>query len=301
MALRTMGRLPVAGPRELNDSLDRYIAQVKRQYPLLKPEEETQIAIDLRNAKDDPKEYTKLRNKLHSHNLLLVVSIARKYDYRTIALEDLISAGNMGLLEAVDNFDVRLGYKFSTYAYWWIRQSIQRYAQNNKRMIRLPVYLSERLSWAKAFRRSYYLEHGNPPSDQQVADHLTSKAVKAQPFRADDVRSMFENDKAIVSLNLMVGDNAETELINLIDPPSDSSSDSFLEAIGNNDILAKLMDSGVIGKRERTVLSLRYVEALTLEQIGDRIGLSRERVRQIKSDAIRKLRVKAKRLGITID
>lgn len=301
MAVRKMGRLPVAGPRELNDSLDRYIAQVKRRYPLLNPEEETQIAIDLRNAKDNAAEYRRLRNKLHSHNLLLVVSIARKYDYKPIELEDLISAGNDGLLEAVVNFDVTLGYKFSTYAYWWIRRSIQRYAQNNKRAIRLPVYLSERLSWAKAFKRSYYLEHGKPPSDQQVADHLTGRVDKAQPFKSDDVRSMFDNDKAIASLNLMVGDNDKTELIDLIELPSSDNPNSEFEAIGNRDILSKLMNSRTIKQQERRVLDLRYREALTLQQTGDRIGLSRERVRQIQAGAIRKLRTRAKRLGIKMD
>lgn len=301
MALRRMGRLPVAGPRELNDSLDRYIAQVKRRYPLLSPEEETQIAIDMNNARSNPVEYTRLRNKLHSHNLLLVVSIARKYDYRTIALEDLISAGNGGLMEAIDNFDVSLGYKLSTYAYWWIRQAIQRYAQNNKRIIRLPVYLSERLSWAKAFKRSYYLEFGRPPSDQEIADHLTSKTGKAQPFKAVDVRSLFENDRAVSSLNLMVGESADTELIDLIDIPSDSDPDRFFEAIGNSDILTRLMDFGTIREQEREVLELRYIENLTLEQSGARLGICRERVRQIQTSAIRKLRARARRLGIEWD
>ena len=244
------------------------------------------ILRELDRAADD---VARTKREMAEANLRLVVSVAKRYRWSSLPLSDLIQEGNLGLLHAVDKFQYRRGFKFSTYATWWIRQAITRAIADHGRTIRLPVHVIESLNRLEKERKALRAERGVDPTPEEIADRLKVPASK--------VRLLLEAQKTPYSLEMKVGEEEGTELGELLpDRTVRSPEDSALDSDLGNEVeraLAPLSD------REKEVLRLRYGlgadREYTLEEIGRHLSVTRERVRQIESRALQKLRAAKQR------
>ena len=261
----------------IDDPVKIYLKEIGR-VPLLSPDEETELAK--RMAEGDS--YAKKR--LSEANLRLVVSISKKYVGRGMQFLDLIQEGNLGLLKAVEKFDYTKGFKFSTYATWWIRQAITRAIADQARTIRIPVHMVETITKVKKVSSQLLHETGHDPSAEEIADKLEMPAER--------VREIMRIAQDPVSLETPIGEEEDSHLGDFIPDddapaPADAASLMLLKE-QLNEVLSTLTD------REAKVLRLRFGledgRSRTLEEVGKEFDVTRERIRQIEAKALRKLR-----------
>ena len=260
------------------DALQLFLNEIGR-YPLLTAKEEVELAKRVERGDREAKE------RMINSNLRLVVSIAKRYQGHGLSLLDLIQEGIIGLIRAVEKFDWRRGYKFSTYATWWIRQAVQRGVANKAREIRIPVHIVEREQKIARAERELTTRLGRAPEDAEIA-----KAAKL-PLR--QVREVREAARAVTSLDRPVGEEGGASLGELTAGESAGPEEEVTVSLAEDTLRRAVSE---LPQRERDVLKLRYglngdVEPASLEEIGRRLGLTRERVRQIEAAALERLAV----------
>ncbi len=261
----------------IDDPVKVYLKEIGR-VPLLNPEEEIKLAI----AINEGNEFAKKR--LSEANLRLVVSIAKRYLGRGMQFLDLIQEGNLGLIKAVEKFDYTKGFKFSTYATWWIRQAITRAIADQARTIRIPVHMVETINKVKKISSQLLHANGREPSAEEVAEEIDMPVEK--------VREIMRVAQEPVSLETPIGEEEDSHLGDFIPDddapaPADAASHTLLkETLGN------VLDT--LTPREEKVLRLRFGledgRSRTLEEVGKEFNVTRERIRQIEAKALRKLR-----------
>ena len=283
---------------KINDPVKMYLKEIGR-VELLKPEDEVEIAKRIEAGDEEAKKI------LISANLRLVVSIAKKYTGRGMLFLDLIQEGNMGLIKAVDKFDYRKGFKFSTYATWWIRQAITRAIADQARTIRIPVHMVETINKMTRIQRQLVQELGRDPSAEEIAEkmgNLTADKVREIQKIALDPVSL---ETPIGSLETPIGEEDDSHLGDFIEDKDAMSPDQY----ANNQLLRDEIDLVLktLTEREEKVLRLRFGledgRTRTLEEVGKEFDVTRERIRQIEAKALRKLKnpTKSKRLKEFMD
>jgi RNA polymerase primary sigma factor len=261
----------------LDDPVKVYLREIGR-VPLLSGEEEIELAIKIAEGN----QYAKQR--LTEANLRLVVSIAKKYVGRGMYFLDLIQEGNVGLIKAVDKFDHTKGFKFSTYATWWIRQAITRAIADQARTIRIPVHVVETINRLKKVQSQLLHENGSEPSEELIAEKMQ--------LPVERVREIMRVAQEPVSMETPIGPEEDSRLMDFIrDEDALAPDEAALKTITNEDIDSVLR---TLSPREEAVIRLRFGlkdgRCHTLEEVGMEFDVTRERIRQIEAKALRKLR-----------
>ncbi|MGM0437221.1 MAG: RNA polymerase sigma factor RpoD [Bacillota bacterium] len=269
--------LSVSKSNGIEDPVRMYLKEIGK-VDLLTAEEEVELAKRMEKGDESAKQH------LVEANLRLVVSIAKKYVGRGMLFLDLIQEGNMGLMKAVEKFDYTKGYKFSTYATWWIRQAITRSIADQSRTIRIPVHMVETINKLIRVSRQLLQDQGREPTDEEIADEMGITPKK--------VREIKKISQEPVSLETPIGEEEDSHLVDFIedeDAPAPASAATFI-------LLREQLDSvlDTLTDREKRILELRFgIEdgrSRTLEEVGKEFDVTRERIRQIEAKALRKLR-----------
>ncbi len=293
---------------ETDDPIKQYLKEIGR-FPLLTAEEEADLAKKVEAGKEaeeklasskkiSAKERARLnkiidtakqaRNTLSECNLRLVVSIAKRYVSRGLTFLDLCQEGNLGLMKAVDKFDWRRGYKFSTYATWWIKQSVTRAIADQSRTIRIPVHMVETINKMHRAMRILTQENGREPSVKELAVFLEIEENK--------VREIMEVERDPSSLEMPVGEEEESSLGDFIEDEKSLKPEEITERRMLQQDIDKVLAN--LSPKEATIIELRYGlhgnKPCTLEELGKIFGVTRERIRQIESAALRKMRTPAR-------
>lgn len=261
----------------IEDPVRMYLKEIGK-VPLLSAEEEIELAKKMETGDEEAKK------RLAEANLRLVVSIAKRYVGRGMLFLDLIQEGNLGLIKAVEKFDYRKGYKFSTYATWWIRQAITRAIADQARTIRIPVHMVETINKLIRVSRQLLQELGREPQPEEIAEEMN--------MQVDRVREILKISQEPVSLETPIGEEEDSHLGDFIQDdnvpvPADAAAFTLLK-----EQLVEVL--GTLTEREQKVLRLRFGlddgRARTLEEVGKEFNVTRERIRQIEAKALRKLR-----------
>ena len=273
----TMARVLEQEGVSIDDPVRQYLKEIGR-IPLLDSEGEKELAEKMLNGDEDAK------TKLVESNLRLVVSIAKKYLGRGMYFLDLIQEGNLGLMKAVEKFDYTKGYKFSTYATWWIRQAITRAIADQARTIRIPVHMVETIHKVTKYSRQMLQELGREPTAEEIGDKIG--------MSADKVREILKISQDPVSLETPIGEEEDSHLGDFIPDdetpaPADAAASTILREVIEREL-------HTLTPREEHVIKLRFGlydgRSRTLEEVGKEFDITRERIRQIEAKALRKLR-----------
>ncbi|MCL5942536.1 MAG: RNA polymerase sigma factor RpoD [Actinobacteria bacterium] len=272
-----LSKLDLAIDHSADDPVRLYLREIGK-VPLLTAEEEITLARRVR-CKD-----VEAKRRLTEANLRLVVSIAKRYVGRGLLFLDLIQEGNLGLIRAVEKFDPDRGFKFSTYATWWIRQAITRAIADQARTIRVPVHMVETINKVKAVQRDLVQRNGREPGVQEIAAEMGMTPAR--------VRDILKAAQEPLSLETPLGEDDDSELGDFIE---DLEADQPLEAVARkirHEELRRVLDTLTV--RERKVLELRFglggEQPRTLEEVGERFGVTRERIRQVEAKTLNRLK-----------
>jgi RNA polymerase primary sigma factor len=269
--------LTIEGAINVDDHVRMYLKEIGK-VPLLSAEEETELAVSMESGDE------RAKKRIAEANLRLVVSIAKRYVGRGMHFLDLIQEGNLGLIKAVEKFDYRKGYKFSTYATWWIRQAITRAIADQARTIRIPVHMVETINKLLRVSKNLLQEYGREPNAEEIAKEMQMPVEK--------VREIMKLSQDPVSLETPIGEEDDSHIGDFIaddDIPTPSEAAAFTLL---KEQLMNVLDT--LTEREKKVLWLRFGlkdgRARTLEEVGKEFSVTRERIRQIEAKALRKLR-----------
>jgi RNA polymerase primary sigma factor/RNA polymerase nonessential primary-like sigma factor len=269
---------PEAEPAETMDAIKSYLKEIRKSV-LLTFEQEQDLGKRIQEQGDED-----ARTQMIESNLRLVVSMGKRYINRGLPFSDIIEEGNIGLIRAVEKFDYKRGFKFSTYASWWIRQAIERAIINQSKMIRLPVHVVEKLNHYMAISEQLMQEMNHVPTAKEVARRMKVKE--------DEILEIQQLIRKTYSLDSPIGGREDTSLKDVIEDTSQIPPSIMAIGIRNREEIEKWL--GTLKENERKVVTLRFGLAgemsHTLEEIGNVFGLTRERVRQIEHSAITKLR-----------
>ncbi|MCB9688523.1 MAG: sigma-70 family RNA polymerase sigma factor [Alphaproteobacteria bacterium] len=260
--------------------LNKYLRSMG-QIPLLSHKDEVEVA---RRIDDGGPDAELAKAALVRANLRLVVSVAKQYTYRGLPLADLIQEGNLGLMKAVEKFDWTKGFKFSTYASWWIRQSIIRAIESQIRTIRIPIYKLEVVNRVHQTQKFLFQQTGREPTPQEIASHLDIDVA--------EVDELLKMTREPMSLDAQVGEDGESTVIDFVENPDAENPSEQLDQADLRESIDDVLSS--LTPREEKVIRMRYgigePTHYSLEEIGTRFALTRERIRQIEIKALRKLR-----------
>ncbi|NOY54029.1 MAG: sigma-70 family RNA polymerase sigma factor [Deltaproteobacteria bacterium] len=270
------------------DTIKIYLREISA-IPLLTPEEE--VALAKRVEKND----ASAREKMIESNLRLVVSIAKRYMNRGLPFLDLIEEGNIGLIKAVERFQYKKGFKFSTYASWWIRQAIERSIVNQTRTIRLPIHVDEKINRLVRVLREQIQVKGREPTVDEMAEVMDTTVEK--------IKEVMQVVRSTQSLDMPIGEKQENSLKDVIEDTSILSPDDIVEGIKRHEMISVWLEK--LTENEKNVVILRFGledgDPMTLEKIGEEFGVTRERIRQIESSALKKLRYIITRESLILD
>jgi RNA polymerase primary sigma factor len=262
---------------EVRDATGLYLTDIGSR-PLLTAEEEHRMAMRMKAGDEQA------RGQFVEANLKLVVSVAKRYQGRGLALEDLIQEGNFGLLRAVEKFDATRGYKFSTYAFWWIRQAITRAIADQGRIIRLPVHLGDKLTRLKRVNHRLQQELGREPTLEELAEHMG--------IGVERVSELLKATLVPMSLDLPLHEDQELDLSDVLEDSTVPAPPDIASHLALKELVEEMLEQ--LTERERAVLSLRYGlvdgQGRTLSEVGHTFHVTRERIRQIEARALEKLR-----------
>ena len=270
-------------------SYAQYVNDISK-FHLLTDEEEKEYFTKLQNGQLEYKE------KIINANLRLVISVAKRYVSQDFGLEEVIQEGNIGLIKAVDKFEVDKGYKFSTYATWWIKQNITRSIADKSRLVRLPVHRYVEVNFYKKCLDKFTIENGRTPNDKELALYMTKENNEKpnrifKQYTEEDVRKLQKDSVLPASLDVPVGEDKDAVLGDFVkDEQFDIESEVYSESLKAD--IVEVLDT--LTDRERAIIMLRFGlydgRPKTLEEVGKEFKVTRERVRQIEAKALRKLR-----------
>lgn len=273
-----MDNVKVATPEAVVDNSIKIYMREMGQFSMLSADEEIKLAHRIAEGDQSAK------NELVEANLRLVVSLARHYQGCGLSYQDLIQEGNIGLIKAAEKFDVSKGFRFSTYASWWIKQALSRAIADQSRTIRIPVHMTENINKFKKTERELLSKLNREPKVKEIADAMGISEKQAKEIQSYIVEP--------TSLDIQVGDDDNTTIGSFIEDTHFVNPESVYIKESNGDVVNAVLDT--LSDREANILRLRFgiggKKAMTLEEVGKEYGLTRERIRQIEAKALRKLR-----------